>query len=103
MKKMGFNKGQFQIIGAEPKKTSVKNREESSFDPFMIKKDILNQPMKNDFNKNLGSKDKTVVSRSTNTKTRTCNGVKTKTVTTKLKYSDGSEEQIVEETTEQVC
>lgn len=37
-----------------------------------------------------GSGDRKVVSTSTHTKTRISNGVKTITVTTKLKYSDGS-------------
>ena len=43
--------------------------------------------------------EKKVISSSTNTKTKTCNGKTTKTVVKKLKYSDGTEEEIVEEST----
>ena len=43
--------------------------------------------------------EKKVVSQSTNTKTKTCNGKTTKTVVKKLKYSDGTEEEIIEEST----
>lgn len=39
-----------------------------------------------------GSGGRTVVSKSTNTKSSTVNGIKTMVKTTKLKYSDGTEE-----------
>lgn len=46
-----------------------------------------------------GKGDKKVVSKSTSTAIKTCNGMKTKRVTVTIKYSDGSEETKVEENT----
>lgn len=45
---------------------------------------------------NTGSGGRTVVSQSTNTKTQTINGVTKITKITKIKYSDGAEEENVE-------
>ncbi len=47
---------------------------------------------------NKGSSGRTVVSQSTNTKTQTINGVTKITKVTKIKYSDGCEEENVEQT-----
>ena len=45
-----------------------------------------------------GGGERYVVSKSTNTKTQTCNGVTKVTKVTKIKYSDGTEEEKTEET-----